>query len=86
MICVVDGKVHICEVKSSGRDIQIARLVIVAKRIRPDVVTLAVMQKDSARLKNKFDELKRELTGTGIAAELMTLSEIAFDDHVYLPC
>ncbi len=85
LICVVDSKVHLCEVKSSGREIQIPPLVNVAKRIRPDVVTLAVMEVSSPRLTTRLDSLKEALIGTGITAELMTLRDENFDDRVYLP-
>lgn len=85
LICVVDSKVHLCEVKSSGRDIRIPPLVNVAKRIRPDVVTLAVMEVGSPRLTTRFNNLKKALAGTDIAAELITLSDDAFDDGVHLP-
>ena len=63
----------------------IKTLTNIAKRIRPDVVTLAVMEMDSPRLTAKFNNLKKALTGTDITAELMTLSDDAFDDRVYLP-
>ena len=71
--------------KSSGRDIQIPQLVNVATRIRPDVVTLAVMEVGSPRLTTRFNNLKEALAGTDITADLMTLSDEAFDDRVYLP-
>ncbi|NKB55964.1 MAG: hypothetical protein GKS00_06480 [Alphaproteobacteria bacterium] len=85
LICVVDTKVHLCEVKSSRRGIQISALINVAKRIRPDFVTLAVMEPDSRRLTATFSRLKEALIGTGIEAELMTLSDDAFDDGAHLP-
>jgi hypothetical protein len=85
LICVVDSKVHVCEVKSSARDIQIPSLVNVAKRIRPDIVTLAVLEPASPRLNNRLDELKEALAGTKISAELLTLSNDDFEDYVYLP-
>lgn len=84
LICVMDGKVHLCEVKSSGRDIQIEPLIKVAKRIRPDVVTLAVLEAESSRLTAKLEELRTELAGDEIAAELLTLADDDFCDDVHL--
>ena len=85
LLCVVDRKVHLCEVKSSAHDIQIDRLVNVAERIRPDNVVLAVFDNGSQRLNTKFNELTRALQGTEISSELLTLENDDFDDGVYLP-
>lgn len=85
LICVLDGKVHICEVKSSSRGIQIQPLVNVAKRIRPDVVMLAVLEAESPRLTEKLNELRAELEDVNIAAELLTLVDDDFCDHACLP-
>lgn len=85
LICVVDGDVHLCEVKSSARDIEIASLIKVATRIRPDVVTLAVMENASSKLTLKFNELKSALVGMDIRAELLTLEDDDFDGRVWLP-
>ncbi|MCG8694521.1 MAG: hypothetical protein MI806_25215, partial [Minwuiales bacterium] len=85
LICVVDSEVHICEVKSSGRDIDIPDLVEVAKRIRPDFVTLAVAEPASRRLNTKLKEIQEALADTGVSAELMTLDDDDFDKDVYLP-
>ena len=84
LICVVDGKVHLCEVKSSGREIQIQPLINVARRIRPDVVTLAVLEPASPRLTAKLEEITRVLAEEEILAELVTLSDDDFDDDVLL--
>jgi hypothetical protein len=73
LICVVDGRVHLCEVKSSGRDIVLTSLVEVAKRLRPDVVTLAVMEASSRRLTAKLEELKRALADSDVEIQLLTL-------------
>jgi hypothetical protein len=85
LICVIDGRVHLCEVKSSEREIDIRSLANIAKRLRPDVVTLAVMASVSPRLKAKLNVLKQALIGTDIHAELLTLKERAFEKNAYLP-
>jgi hypothetical protein len=85
LICVIDGRVHLCEVKSSARQINIARLADVAKQLRPDVVTLAIMDVASAKLKAKSHALKQALIGTDIHTELLTLEERTFDKNAYLP-
>jgi hypothetical protein len=85
LICVVDGKTYLCEVKSSCRDIEIPPLVKVASRIRPDIVTLAVMERLSTRLNQKFEELKVALSSSGIACELMVEDDKTFEDNANLP-
>jgi hypothetical protein len=85
LIVVVDGIVHLCEVKSSSRDIDLTSLIEVAKRLRSHVVTLAVMEATSPRLNAKFEELKRGLTGTGIEAELLTFRADDRSNDAYLP-
>ena len=81
LICVLDGKVHLCEVKSSDRRIKIEPLVKVAKRIRPDVVTLAVLKGRSGRLSPKFEKLKCRLADEGIAVEMFTGVDEDYCDH-----
>jgi hypothetical protein len=73
LICVVDGLVHLCEVKSSGRDIAISSLVEVAKRLRPDIVTLAVMEEETPRLLAKVKDLETAIADPSIRVELLTL-------------
>jgi hypothetical protein len=85
LIAVVDGVVHLCEVKSSSRDIDLTSLIEVAKRLRPDVVTLAVMEGPSPRLNTKIGELKRGLIGTGIEAEVLTFWADDRSNDAYLP-
>ncbi|RTL77540.1 MAG: hypothetical protein EKK36_01980 [Bradyrhizobiaceae bacterium] len=85
LICLVDGLVHLCEVKSSVRDINLESLIEVAKRLRPDVVMLAVMEEDSARLRAKFDELRAALDGTEITAKLISYVEDERQKDARLP-
>lgn len=85
LLCVVDRKVHLCEVKSSDRDIDLESLVNIAKLLRPDVITLAVMDDASPRLSARFQELQRELAGTGLSCELLTRAADAFERDAFLP-
>ena len=85
LICVLDGDVHLCEVKSSSRDIDLASLIEVALRLRPDVVTLAVLEAPSARLNAKVVELRQGLAGTDIRVELQTLVRDERMDDAYIP-
>mgnify|MGYP003874496283 FL=1 len=85
LICIVDGLVHLCEVKSSARSIDVASLVAVAQRIRPDKAVLAVMGATSPGLDAKCAELQELLVDTGIAVELLTLDDRDFDSDAFLP-
>jgi hypothetical protein len=85
LICVLDGRVHLCEVKSSAREIALPSLVEVAKRLRPDIVTLAVMEASSGRLTSKMEELKSALADTDIEVHLLTLAENQDWEDAYLP-
>jgi hypothetical protein len=60
-------------------------LVEVAKRLRPDVVTLAVMDGPTGRLTAKMEELKEALAGTEIETELLTLLDNPQWEDAYLP-
>ena len=73
LLVVSDGVVHLIEGKASGQGIEIAKTAELAKRLRPDVVTLAVMEPRSAALTKKLTDLQQQLAGTDIAADLMTL-------------
>lgn len=85
LICVIDGKVYLCEVKSSSRSIALTSFIQVAKQMRPDVAILAVMEPASQALSDKLDELKRALEPDGIQAKLLTFSELHVDKTAYLP-
>jgi len=85
LLVVADGKVRLCEAKASGHDIDLVKLANLAKRVRPDVVTLAVMEPMSRSLGRKLDELRTLLSGTEIIADLMSLHETHFDDSPNLP-
>ncbi len=85
LLIVADGITHLCEAKSSGQNIDIPKLVEQARRIRPDIVTLAIMEPESIALRNRLDELRQQLVGTGIDAELITLEDQDIDQSPRLP-
>jgi hypothetical protein len=73
LLVVSDSLVRLIEAKGSRRGLDIANTAELAKRLRPDVVTLAVMEPSSHALTAKRSELEQELTGSDIAVGLMTL-------------
>ena len=85
LVCIADGKVFLCEVKNSAREIRLGPLVDVATRMRPDRVILAVFGSKTNRLKSKADELAQALTDTGVSSELMTLEDGDLDRLSILP-
>jgi hypothetical protein len=85
LICVVDGKVHLCEVKSSPRDIDLTSTIEVAQRLRPDVVTLAVFAPPSPRLHQRIEKLRDALKDLEIEIDLLTWHPDERDEDAYLP-
>jgi hypothetical protein len=73
------------EAKASGQGIDIVKTSELAKRLRPDLVTLAVMESKSPALMQKEFELQQLLAGTDIAADLMTLEPGDIDESSRLP-
>ncbi|WPO40628.1 hypothetical protein [Tardiphaga sp. 42S5] len=86
LLVVSDGKAVLCEVKASWsilRRNDISKLVELAKRLRPDIALLAVMDKGrelEAEISTAIDELK----GVGIAFDLITLDGCPLGDNPYL--
>ena len=85
LLVVSDGVVRLVEGKASGQGIEIDKTAELAKRLRPDVVTLAVMEPRSAALTKKLTDLQQQLAGTDIAADLMTLDAGDIDVSPTLP-
>ena len=84
ILAVSDGRVVLCEVKSSAYDIDIEKLAALAFRIRPDRVILAVMAPASQLINTRLELLKSKLDGSGIGAFSMTLQPNDFDDSTWL--
>ena len=74
LLLILDGKTVLCEVKSSWRvlrPIHIDNLISDAKRLRPDLVVLAVMDTGSGH-KSKLAAAKTRLSAENIDFELLT--------------
>jgi hypothetical protein len=70
---VSDGIVQMFEVKQSARQMKKAvEFASVAKQLRPDVATIAVMEPISEKIQGHFAEFSRQLDGTGIEPRLLT--------------
>jgi hypothetical protein len=85
LLAVVDGTAYLCEAKSSSGSIDLRKFVEVAKRIRPDVAMLAVMEQGSPALNATFEHVTHALAGTGIKPELLALHGNDIDDSPDLP-
>lgn len=71
---VRDGKVEIVEAKSSVRHLSAAiDFAEVAKRVRPDIATIAVMEESSPKTVAIFKSYVEALSGSGIEPRLLTL-------------
>jgi hypothetical protein len=58
---------------ASRQGIDIDKKTGLAKHLRPDVVTLAVMEAGPTELTARLSQVRQQLTGSEIAAELMIL-------------
>jgi hypothetical protein len=85
LLMVCDGEVRMIEAKLSDGRVDITKMVDTAKLLRPDVVVLAVMEEMSDSLKAKLDDLRQQLVGTSIRAELMTLEPDDIETSPKLP-
>jgi hypothetical protein len=85
LLIVADGVVRLCEAKTSRQGIDIKKLSALAQRIRPDIVTLAVMETRSHALTERLTQLQQRLAESEIAAELMTLDNHDIDRSPMLP-
>lgn len=85
LLIVADGAVRLVEAKASGRGVDVAQTVERAKRMRPDVVTLAVMEAKSAALTQKLSAVQQALAAVDIGADLMTLDAGDINDSPILP-
>ena len=85
MLAVGDGVVRLCEIKAANRGPDIEKFAAVAKRIRPNIATLAVMEPHTPSLAEKLSELETALGGTGIAVELICLQDQDIDPSPMLP-
>jgi hypothetical protein len=66
LICVVDGKVVLGEVKASLSEVdqdEIDSLVAVTGDLRPDVVVVGAMEGDRAKLDSKLEQVRKRVAG-----------------------
>ena len=78
LICVADGVVRMCEVKQSARQLdpsQVQRFGDLMKCLRPDIATIAVMQSETAEIRETFQLFESQLSGSGVRPELVTFDE-----------
>jgi len=75
LLAVVDGKVHLCEAKTSNH-VNVAKLASLARIIQPDVVTLAIMEFESAATRKRYFGLKELLEGSSIEVEVLVLQQM----------
>ena len=85
LLAVVDGTTYLCEAKSSSGGIDVDKFVEIAKRIRPDVAMLAVMEPRSPALNATFERITQALIGASIKSELLVLHCDDIDDSPHLP-
>jgi hypothetical protein len=83
LLLVLDGMVRLVEAKGSSRGVEISKTAKLAKRLRPNVATLAIMEPKSDDLMKKLSELQKELADSDIKCDLMALDDV--DDSPLLP-
>jgi hypothetical protein len=86
LMAVVDGKTMLCEAKSSWnrlRSSDIANLVALARRLRPDVALLAVMEAGAGPT-NDLQGAKAQLAVEGIDFEVLAWDGRNLQDGPYL--
>ncbi|KQV55947.1 hypothetical protein ASC70_04555 [Caulobacter sp. Root343] len=87
LLVLADGKAYVCEVKSSWsvtRASDIQKLVDIAKKLRPDVALLAVME-ETQEMGDQIAAAKAELEAVGIEFQLIIWRQQDEGDDVYLP-
>jgi hypothetical protein len=85
LIAVANGRVHLCEAKTSDRDVDLAKFAQTVRQLRPDVATLAIMEAASPAVLRRQADLEQLLTGTDIAVEVLTLRDRDIGDDPHLP-
>lgn len=85
LLCVIDGKVVIGEVKASLSEIdqqEIDKLIAIAKDIQPDIVLIAAIKGEQENLNTKLDVVRK---GVGSIIEVRGLLGVKNDIEHYLP-
>ena len=87
LLCVIDGKVVIGEVKASIAEIdrqEIDDLIALAGELRPDVVVIGALTGDEGKLNQKLEEVRNRV-GTGIEVQGLLGDKDVDDNADYLP-
>lgn len=87
LLAIVDGQAVLCEVKSTWTSVRapdIGGLVALAKRLRPDLVVLAVMEEGGARFSELLADAGRQLLAVGISLEVLTPDKYSVSDDPFL--
>jgi hypothetical protein len=87
LLAIIDGKSHLCEAKSSWRDLRlgdIGKFQTLALRLRPDVAVLAVMQAGDGPVE-PLAALRAALNQAGIAFKLIQPGQFDAHENPYLP-
>jgi predicted RecB family endonuclease len=85
-VAVVDGIVYAVEAKSSSRidDKEINQLVMVAERIRPDIMLVASMEAENSDWRHAMTQLQKELPACTML-NTRHFNETALDRLPWLP-
>ena len=86
LLVLLDGQSMLCEAKSSWRSLRltdIKKFVALAKRLRPDIALLAVMEVGTGPA-TELAIARKQLADEGIVFELLTPSEYDVEDDPYL--
>jgi hypothetical protein len=85
LLVVLAKEVVLVEAKSSVREVSPSQLIVPSRRIRPDRVVLAIMEKRSAAMDAYIASIRQELSDLPTQVELITLEDGQFDDSPWLP-
>lgn len=86
LLAIVDGQSVLCEVKSAWRSLRIGHVkdfVHLAKRLKPDLAILAVME-EGRKLDEQLRQAEGDLKEHGIKFELLTLAAYRVQDDPFL--
>lgn len=86
LLVLLDGQAMLCEVKSSWRSLRlldIEKFITLARRLRPDIALLAIMEVGPGPTDQLAGALK-QLSDEGIKFELLTPSAYEVEDDPYL--
>jgi hypothetical protein len=81
LVSVSNGRVCMCEVKQSARQLRKAQdFSNVIRQLRPNVGVISVMEPETPYVRQEFERFSEELRGTGIDTLLLTLRNGDFSE------